>query len=449
MKLKLAILVAVIAFTAGTMAQSLNLRFSTYFYGWQRIDSILSDASSVKTTHIRGYQNLLFDISGSKWSFNTLATIEEDLANKPDSIDGFRYKLYNAYIKGTNLFNMLDVKLGRQYVFAGVGKGTVDGLYLKVKAGKNKEYQLAVYGGALAPYTYDFKDYPKIDENYMAGAQFTYFGFKGLTAGLSYIYKKTAPVSYTATRLDSLYNTDSLEITIDGPAEQLAGLDFNYTYNNKHNVFGKLYYDIQMKKLYRGELNLRVTAANNLHISAGYIYRQPQITYNSMFWVFAGTQRTQEIEGGVDYTLKNGINIYGRAGVVLYEKTDLGSAKLSETPENHALRIQAGFNHPMYGLSFIRYMGYAGESDGVYGYYQRQLMKDKLSTSLSLSYSRYRLGEFETDKVNSLAGALGFTFRPMPQLSIDAQGQMLINRIYKTDVRVLFGINYWLFKNFK
>jgi hypothetical protein len=448
MKLKLAFFIAVLAITAGTMAQSLNLRFSTHVYSWQRIDS-LSDASTAKTTHMRGYQNLLLDISGSKWGFNALVATEEDLANKPESIDGFRYRLYNAYIKGTNLFNMLDLKLGRQYIFAGVGKGTVDGLYLKVKAGKNKEYQFAIYGGSIAPATYDFKDYPKIDENYMAGAHFTYFGLKDLAAGLSYIYKKTAPVSYTAFRLDSLYNTSSREITFDGPAEQLAGLDFNYTYQNKHNVFGKVYYDIQMKKLYRGELNVRVTAANNLHINADYIYRQPQITYNSIFWVFAGTQQTQEIDGGVDYTLKNGINVYGRVGAVLYEKTDLGSATLVETPENQAIRIQAGFNHPMYGLSYIRYMGYAGESDGVSGYYQRQLMEDKLSTSLSLSYSRYRLGELETDKVNSLAGSLGFTYRPVPQFSIDAQGQMLINRIYKTDVRVLVGINYWLFKNFK
>ena len=123
MKLKLVIMISVFAFCAGTMAQSLNLRFSTHVYGWQRIDS-LSDATTAKTTHLRGYQNLLFDVSGSKWSFNLLASTEEDLANKPDSIDGFRYRLYNAYIKGTNLFNMLDVKLGRQYIFAGVGKGS-------------------------------------------------------------------------------------------------------------------------------------------------------------------------------------------------------------------------------------------------------------------------------------------------------------------------------------
>src|SRR3990172_6111935 len=178
MKVKLIVLFAAIVFAANAMSQSINLRFSTYFYGWQRIDS-LSDESSAKTTHIRGYQNLLFSISGSKWSFNTLASTEEDLTGKVDS-SGLNYRIYNAYISGRNLFDMLDLKLGRQNLFSGVGRGTLDGLFLKLKAGKNKEYQLAVYGGALAPYTYDFENYPKIDENYMAGAPFLYYWVKEL-----------------------------------------------------------------------------------------------------------------------------------------------------------------------------------------------------------------------------------------------------------------------------
>ncbi|HEY3251710.1 MAG TPA: hypothetical protein VGK25_11380 [Ignavibacteria bacterium] len=437
--MKLIIVFAAGFFVASTMAQSVNLRFNTYVYGWQRIDS-LSDESSAKTTHIRGYQNLLFEISGGKWSFNTIAQTEEDLANKVG--DGFNYRLYNAYIRGSNLFNMLDLKLGRQFVYAGVGKGTLDGLYLKLKAGKNKQYQLAVYGGSIVPYTYDFKDYPEIKNNYMAGAQFSYYGVKDLMVGVSYILKRTAPPSYSANRMDSTFTTSLREITFDGPATQLVGFDFNYTYKVKHNFYGKAYYDITQKKFYRGEFNARLTVMDNLRFSAGYIYSRPQLSFNSIFWVFGQTKQNQEIEGGLDYTIKNGMNFYGRVGVALFESDDAATGK------NNSIKIQAGMVHPMYGLSFVRYMGYTGESDGVFGYYQRQLMKDKLSTSLSLSYSRYKLGDYETDKVNSLAGALGFTFRPTPQFSIDAQGQMLVNRIYKTDVRFLVGFNYWLFKNF-
>ena len=165
--------------------------------------------------------------------------------------------------------------------------------------------------------------------------------------------------------------------------------------------------------------------------------------------MFNTSKKTQEIEGGFDYLLKNGMNVYARVGAAIFEKGDNQASTVNSSDKNSSIKIQAGFSHPMYGINFTRYMGYAGESDGVSGYYQRQLMDDKLSTSLSVSYSRYRLGDYETDKVNSLAGALGFTFRPMPQVSIDAQGQMLINRIYKTDVRVLVGLNYWLFKNLK
>ncbi len=433
MKLKLIVLFAVILIAANTMPQSINLRFSTYFYGWQRIDS-LSDESTAKTTHIRGYQNLLFSVTGTKWSFNTLVQTDEDLANKPDSTDGFNYRLYNAYISGRNLLNRLDLKLGRQNLFAGVGRGTLDGLYLKLKAGKLKEFQFALYGGALAPYTYDFKDYPKIDENYMAGAHFTYFGVKDLMLGLSYTMKKSTPPVYSASRLDSSFVTSMRDIALDGPAQQLAGLDFNYTYMGKHNFYGKGYYDFEMKNFYRGEFNARFTLMDNLIFSAGYLYRQPQLSYNSIFWVFNTAKKFQVIDGGFDYLLKNGMNIYARLGAAVYE-------------DDNSLKIQAGFSHPMFGLNFTRYMGYTGESDGVSGYYQRQLLQDKLSTSLSVSYSSYYLGDYETDKVNSLAGALGFTFRPMPQISIDAQGQFLMNRIYKSDVRFLVGFNYWLFKN--
>ena len=166
MKPKLLLLIGALMLTGSIFAQSVNFRFNNYFYGWQRIDS-LSNESSAKTTHLRGYQNYLLEVKGTQWSFNTLAQTEEDIVGKSGS--GFAYRFYNAYVKGSNLFGVLDVKLGRQNIFVGTGKGTLDGLFLKVKTGKNKEYQFSVYGGAIAPYTYEFKDYPEIKKNYHFG----------------------------------------------------------------------------------------------------------------------------------------------------------------------------------------------------------------------------------------------------------------------------------------
>jgi len=437
MKPKLLLLIGALMLTGGIFAQSVNFRFNNYFYGWQRIDS-LSNESSAKTTHLRGYQNYLLEVKGAKWSFNTLAQTEEDIVGK--SGRGFAYRFYNAYVKGSNLFGVLDVKLGRQNIFAGTGKGTLDGLFLKVKTGKNKEYQFSVYGGALAPYTYE-KEYPEIKNNYHFGAMFTYYGVKDLMASLSYSSKKRTPEPYTTYRADSLYNLVERTITFDGPADQLIGLDLNYTYLLEHNFFAKAYFDLKQKKLYRAEANVRIRINKELRGFAEYIYREPHYSYNSIFWVF-NYNRNQEIGGGLDYTLKNGINIFGKAAIVLYQKPDGSVYQL----KNNSVKIQAGFSHPNYGLNFTRYMGYTGESDGVSAYGQKDIYKNKVSASASINYSNYKLGDYEVDKVNSFSGQIGITYRPMPQLSFDLQGQFLINRIYKSDTRFLVGFSYWLFK---
>jgi hypothetical protein len=421
----------------------LNLRFSSYFYSWQRIDSI-NDPSSNKTTHIQGYQNLFLDVNKDRWTFNTMIQTDEDVINRIDK--GFHYRFYNLYVKGTNLFNHLDLKLGRQYIFAGVGKGAVDGLYLKIKAGKNKEYQLAGFGGYAASADYQFDKYGSLKDNYSVGGQFSYYGVKDLVASLSYSNRHHQPLPYYALRLDSLFNAHEVLIDLASPTEQFAGLDFDYNYKSMHYVYGKVYYDINQRMLYRGELNARVRVIDNLNVSAEYMYRQPQISYNSIFWVFEHKQY-QEINGGADYTLKNGINLYAKAGDVIYS---------GSTGKNNSLRLQVGFNHPSFGLSYVKYTGYTGESDGASGYYYREILKSILSATVSLNYSSYRLEEYTTasdgssiDRVNSLSGMLGVTYRPVPQFSIDAQGQFIQNRIYKVDSRFLIGFNYWLFKNFK
>jgi len=453
MKTRLIFVIISIFFSGLLSSQTINLRFSSYFYGWQRADS-LNVIATPKTMHVRGYQNLMLDFSKEKWGFNTLIQTDEDVIHKIDK--GFDYRFYNIYLRGTNLFNILDIKLGRQYVFAGVGKGAVDGLWLKVKAGKNKEYQLALYGGYTTPYDYMFNKYPKFIENYSAGAIFTYNGIKDLSASLSYLNRRRKLQSYEAIRLDSSLNAYTVLIDPDSRSEHYAGFDFTYSFKNKYNFYGKAFYDIAIRKFYRGEFNLRAGIGKNLNISAGYMYRLPQIRYNSIFWVFENKQ-SMEVEGGIDYVLPKGFNLFARVANVFYKSTDEENpaANVIANDKNYALRITGGFSHPSYGLSYVKYTGYAGESDGVSGYYYRSFWDNKLSTSLSLGYSRYRLGEFETtangtkiDRVNSLTAMLGFTYRSNPHLSVDLQGQFLKNQIYSSDVRFLIGFNFWLFRKY-
>ena len=413
-------------------SQTINARFSTYFYTWKKLDSVTTGGSETYTNHLKGYQNLLFDVSLKKWSFNSFIQTDEDVMNKIGR--GFGYRLYNLYVKGTNLFDVLDLRLGRQFVAAGVYKGNTDGLYLKLKLGKNKEYQVVAYGGELTPLSYEVEKYPKLKDNYSFGGQFLYYGVKDLSLGLSYTMKNRKPESYYALRLDSAFNAREVLIDMDSKADQLAGLDVSYSYLNKHNFYGKAYFDVNRMKVSRGEFNASIAANDKLRFSAGFIYREPQISYNTIFWVFTHKQ-TQELEGGVDYMFSNGLNLFGRIGNVFYDG-------------DNSLKFQFGVSNSWYSLSFVKYSGYSGESDGFNGFISHEIVKSKLVLSSNLNYSRYKIGSYSTEKLNAFAGSLGFTYRPMPKISVDAQGQFITNEIYKYDTRFLVGFNYWLFSKF-
>lgn len=429
MKTKYKILL-VLLFTASVInAQSLNMRLSTYFYSYERADSINSD---LKTSHLTGYQNLLIDFSKDKWSFNTLMQTEEDVYNINGK--GFGYSFYNLYLKGSNLFNVLDLKLGRQYLFTGVGKGAMDGLMLKLKLGKNKEYQISGFGGALTPLNYEFTGYEQLDNNYIIGGAFAWYGVRDLSATLSYMNKHYQPQAYNTVRIDSMNNVENVFIDFDSPADQLIGLDMNYSYLKKHFFFGKAYFDINNNVFYRGLLNATFGVTDKMKFTAMYEYNEPQISYNSIFWVFNHNQN-QQIGASVDYGLDYGINIFAAAYDVIYD-------------DDNSLKFQIGLNNPSYGISYTLYTGYAGESNGFNGYYYRSLIDSKLSCNVGLNYSYYSIGDYSDEKENAFSGLLGFTYRPSPQISIDLQGQLLSNAVYKYDSRILFGLNYWLFNNF-
>ncbi len=433
MKLKILSLCVLFLFLAAGVikSQTVNFRFGTHFYTWQKYDSLSTTGNNTFTTHMRGYQNYLLEMNKGKWSFNTLAQTEEDVVKKVDR--GFAYRFYNLYIKGTNLFNVLDLKLGRQYVTAGAGRGTIDGAYLKLKFGKEKQFQIAGYGGYLTPWEYDFQNYPALKDNFSVGGQLLFYGVKDLSVGLSYNLKKRKPESYYAPRADSLFYGRNVLIDVDSRADQMVGLDLNYLDAiHNHNFFAKVYYDINQRLLSRGEFNVRFSISNQLKFSTGYAYREPQLSYNTIFWVF-DVQKNQEIETGLDYVLKHNLNLFARVSDVFYNT-------------GNSLKFQLGVSHPSFGLSLIKYTGYAGESDGVYGYFNHDVVKNLLAVTSSLNYSKYKISEYSSDRLNSFSGLLGLVYRPIPQLSFDLQGQFLTNRIYTFDTRVLFGFNYWLFK---
>ena len=429
-------LVMFFALLASGLSQTLNLRFNNAFYTWKRVDSLTgSNADATYTTHLKGYQNLAFDLNFGKWTLSSFVQTDEDIINKIDR--GFSFRFYDAYLKGNNLFNVLDLKLGRQYVSAGSGRGTIDGAHFKLKLGDRKQYQIVGYGGYLTPLAYDFQGYKQLKDNFLAGGQFLYYGVKDLSVGLSYAMKRRGMDPYYTIRPDELFNPKVVYIETESKSEQIAGADVSYRINKKHNVFGRAYYDINMKKLYKAEINANFALTDKVKFSVGYYYKQPQISYNTIFWVF-NYKKYQEVEAGIDYAARifgTDANVYGRFGGVFYES-------------DNSLKFQFGVSNPWYGLGVVKCTGYAGETEGAFGYFNHDLYKNQFVLTSNLSYSRYNLGNYNADKVDVFSGALGLTYRPVNHFSIDAQGQFMTNEIYKFDTRFLLGFNLWLFTNF-
>jgi hypothetical protein len=433
-KLILVMFVLFFAFLASGFPQSLNLRLNSSFYTWKRLDEVpAAGTNATYTTHLTGYQNLAFDFNfGKKWTLSTSVQTDEDIVEKTSG-RGFSYRFYDAYLKGSNLFNVLDLKLGRQYVSGGSGRGTIDGAHFKLKLGDKKQYQFIGYGGYLTPLAYDFEGYnKKLVDNFLAGGQFLFYGVKDLSVGLSYANKRRSVDPYWTFRADEVspFNSKEVLIETESRADQYGGVDLTYRLMKKHNLYGRAYYNFNQTKFYKGEFNGIFALNDRLKLSVGYFYKEPQLSVNTIFWVF-NYQKYQEVQTGLDYSTKflgTDINIYGRFSGVFYEK-------------DNSLKIQLGLSGSSYGLGITKYTGYAGESEGAYAYFNHDVVKSMLTLTSSLNYSRYNLGNYSKDKVNVFGGTLGLT-------SNDAQGQLMTNEIYKTDTRFLIGFNYWLFSNF-
>jgi hypothetical protein len=437
-KLILITFVLFFAFLTSGFSQTINLRLNSSFYTWKRLDAVPDTLKSATyTNHLTGYQNMALDLNFGKWTFSTSVQTDEDVINKTYG-RGFSYRFFDVYLKGSNLFNVLDLKLGRQYVSAGSGRGTIDGGQFKLKFGEKKEYQLIGYGGYLTPLAYDFEGYnKKLSENFLAGGQFLYYGVKDLSVGLSYANKNRAMEPYWTTRADSLFNPMDYYVQPESQANQSAGVDLTYRILKKHNLYGRAYYDFNLKKFYKGEFNGIFALNDRIKLSVGYFYKEPQLSVNTIFWVF-NYQKYQEVQSGLDYTTKflgTDINIYGRFGGVIYDK-------------DNSLKFQLGVSSSSYGVGITKYTGYSGESEGVFAYYNKDIVKSMLALTSSINYSRYNLGNYNNDKVDVFGATLGLTYRPVSRFSIDAQGQLMSNEIYKTDTRFLIGFNYWLFSNF-
>jgi hypothetical protein len=373
---------------------------------------------------LRAYENIYVNAATETYTFNMNAMVSNDFGSSIETDPELRVNSF--LLKMKNLGGIADVTAGRQFVFAGVGNGLIDGVSGTARF-LDRTLAVTGYGGSNVIQSRDIrKNY--IGTNGLFGGQVTYAATEEAIVGLSYMNKRWQRKPYTALRLDSLFNPYSIVVNSRPNEEELASLDVEYQLEKQFTVQAKTDFDFHSEEISKLQTFARVGIMPELNVTAEYIYRQPRVAYNSIFSVF-NINSTKEIEGGVEYRPLAKTFVYARFANVEYV-------------DDNSQRLVVGGTYDMFSAVYTQNFGYAGELNGISVQAVYPMMDQKLTPMCAIGYATYKLSKNDpsSDVVN---GTVGVNYRPDRLLSSDLQVQWMSNPQYKSDMRIFLKLNYW------
>ncbi len=422
MTLRLIILTSLLMLSHwGATAQTVNGRFSTSFYAWEKFDTV-----NVSKVVPRAFQTLQLDISHGNVSLQSFITGAMNLGNALG--DDGRVRVNNLFLRWKNIGGHVETNLGRMPVFAGVGNGAVDGIMLKAR-GFDDHVALVTYGGANVLNNLTSNGATALDQNFVIGGQVIGMTSGGSRISASYVNRHVERESYTAIRPDSLFNPIGVLIVPDSRSQQIFGLDARYAEDNLVSLYGRYDYDINLQKSLRTELSASLEATNKIALSGRFTYRQPYLPYNSYFTIFP-VSPVREYEGGIEYAVSPGLRSFGRVAYVQY--TDDASRRLS-----------VGLKTDYGSVSYSGTNGYAGQLSSLDIIAMYPIHNYLLVPAVGFSFASYRLEENVAPKEETYATLIGIAIRPMPTVSFYSQLQLLRNPEVSRDLRWFGKVSYW------
>lgn len=404
------------------LAQTFSGRVTSAFYAFER-----SDTANVTSRHARGYQVFQFDYGNENIAFRTFGQFDNDFSTRLAG-DG-KVRMYNFHLALKNIAQRVELKLGRQPVFAGAGIGTIDGAQVKVRAAR--WLHLKAFGGGLLPADQRFQIIDELKKNYMAGGQAVLSPNADWNIGLSYFNKHQRRAGYNALRADSIGNVFSLFVEPSDRAYEFTSLDASWNVR-RTSFYGRGDYDMIGDQLSRAEFSIRSEVSSNLVFNGSYTFRSPRLPWNSIFSAF-DIENNHEVEGGFYFRHKPTLRFYGNAAAIFYS-------------DDESFRFTVGSECNFGSLSFVNRSGYAGNLNGINASLYYPLNNGKFMPNAQLSWASYKLEAKAGSRESLFSGAAGLLLRPWNVLTIDSQLQYLHNRFYANDARFLVRLQYWFFK---
>jgi hypothetical protein len=394
--LSISVTTVIFAAPARLWAAAVNGNIWTEFYSY-RIKS------PDTLTHVRSLQGLRLGVRDAftpGLSLFVRGRIASDITHKFSSDPDFR--VFGAYLEYTR-WKQFALRVGRQFVYAGLGGLTMDGGKLEFKI--NHLITLTGYAGTTpGPSFFKYDEISPWKKSNVFGGRLICSRLRNWVFATS-------------------YQERGIQNNVDS---RVVGVDFTYD-RGKYSEFSRVDYDILLNKLKLVIIRPRMKFAQGHSGELEYMYREPTFGLSSPFSVFK-TNPFHQIRFNPIYKIAPGL--YG-----------LGSIAYTIYKGDNNIRASAGGSYKGQSAGLVFADGYGGQKLGIFASLFYEMKKD-LQLYFNTDLFNYKIDTDETSTTSSVSIAAGGYYRIIDDLNGRLEYQFLSNHGYKYDSRLYARIEY-------
>jgi hypothetical protein len=318
--------------------------------------------------------------------------------------DGLHGRMYYLYGEYRDLFNVMDVRAGRQYVNLSAGSAIIDGGQVEFKGIPN--VNVTVLGGRDVV----FGEQTEINTlGYDFGVSASLAGFKKTDVDLSYLLKRR-----------------------DGDARETVGASFKQYLFDSVKAYGDFKYDIPSALFSQVTVGAKYFPTTSLILTAEYYESYPIFDSTSIYSVFAVNQY-REASGRADYTINEKLSVNG--GYTRQWYGDGGAADV--------YHVGAGvnpFEHLRINAEYDKRTGYYGAADGIALDAAYELMKNA-EVAAGFYYDVYTRDALTGDDI-ARSYWVGGKYKLGKSMALSGRVQNDVNVRYSQNVSGRFVFDY-------
>ena len=360
-------------------------------------------------------------------SLHTYGTLSNDVSNQ--NIGDTRTRLYNTYLQyrvspaAPNAFRY-DARLGRQWVSAGVGSSTIDGLVLAAnRAGWGG---VTLFGGTLGIETLDQLRFDSLDESYRYGGRIQILPRFGES------YEPELAVSFVGTNRNDV--DESMRL----------GGRVGLRVRRQLWMWTEVRHDFLLDETYGTAAGIEFLKPSKLlRVWAEFNHRTAALPATSFFSTW-DTKPISELRGGIGTGISGPIRLifdFTRTDFKAEASyVDVGGTPVSRSEVDRATsyRFVLERNAAQIGVRFSS--GFGGDRTGLVASLNQDI-GERVNVVLDVGYESYDYGSNDYEENTAASGILALSYKAAQDTRVTAQIEALNNRDLKQDIRLLARVD--------